>query len=222
MENEPTLVRISIISNVRAGRDALAQALAVYADITVLGVHPPDREALGAIARARPDAVLLDWLTARDETLLARLRSAGAKVIVLGVLEDESEVLACAASGVSGYIPHDASLDMVVGMIAAVVRGELVCSPRMAAAMFKRIASLGAAPAAHNGSGGGAPPLTPRETEIAALLEHGLSNKEIARSLGIRVATVKNHVHHILGRLQVRRRGEAALAHRQRSEVAAD
>jgi len=52
--------------------------------------------------------------------------------------------------------------------------------------------------------------LTHREKEIVALLEQGLSNKEIARSLHIGNATVKNHIHNILSKLQVRRRGEAA------------
>jgi DNA-binding NarL/FixJ family response regulator len=61
------------------------------------------------------------------------------------------------------------------------------------------------APAAHAGPG-----LTDREREVAVLLERGMSNKEIAGALGIEVPTVKNHVHHVLEKLGVRRRGEAA------------
>lgn len=222
MDDQLQPTRIFIVSEVRIARDTLAQALPEFSWVAVAGSRSPDDRAVDEIAALRPDAVLVDWATVRGTTLVARLAAAapGVKVIAFGVVEEEAEVFACAATGVSGYIPRDASLDMLVRMIGAVVRGELVCSPRMAAIMFRRIAALGAA-SPHNGCNGGGPPLTPREAEIADLLENGLSNKEIARALGIRVATVKNHVHHILERLQVRRRGEAAVANRQRNHVTA-
>jgi DNA-binding NarL/FixJ family response regulator len=72
--------------------------------------------------------------------------------------------------------------------------------------MFRQIAELSTGP--RDGSPGGL--LTEREREIVGLIDAGLSNKKIALSLGIEVATVKNHVHHILEKLQVTRRGEAA------------
>ena len=76
----------------------------------------------------------------------------------------------------------------------------------MTASLLRRVAALAA------GNGGGLPraQLTSREREIVGLIDRGLSNKEIARDLGIEVATVKNHVHNILEKLQVHRRGEAA------------
>jgi len=83
------------------------------------------------------------------------------------------------------------------------VRNELVCSPRIAALLFSRIAAIGS-----ERSHGSA--LTRREHEIVSLMTQGLSNKEIARQLRIQNATVKNHIHSILGKLHVRRRGEVA------------
>ena len=76
----------------------------------------------------------------------------------------------------------------------------------MAASLLRRVAALAAV------HGGELPRgrLTSREREIVRLIDQGLSNKEIARDLGIEVATVKNHVHNILEKLQVHRRGEAA------------
>jgi DNA-binding NarL/FixJ family response regulator len=81
--------------------------------------------------------------------------------------------------------------------------GEAICSPRVAADAFSRLARLSA----------GRPPaplseLTPREQEVARLIEQGMSNKQIARRLVITLATVKNHVHNVLEKLRVRRRGE--------------
>src|SRR5439155_827652 len=101
---------------------------------------------------------------------------------------------------------REASIDDLVTVIESVARGEAICSPRVAAGLLRRVAALAA------GHGGDLPraQLTNREREIVRLIDNGLSNKEIARALGIEVATVKNHVHNILEKLQVHRRGEAA------------
>jgi two-component system, NarL family, nitrate/nitrite response regulator NarL len=86
------------------------------------------------------------------------------------------------------------------------MRNELVCSPRIAALLFSRVAVIGSerSHASDNGA------LTRREHEIVSLMTQGLSNKEIARQLRIQNATVKNHIHSILAKLHVRRRGEVA------------
>ena len=127
-------------------------------------------------------------------------------MVALGVADADDHVLGCAEAGVAGYVPRDASLDDLVAVIESAFRGEAICSPRIAGSLLRRIATLaagqnGTMPLAH---------LTGREREIVRLIDRGLSNKEIARDLGIEVATVKNHVHNILEKLQVRRRGEAA------------
>src|SRR5881296_1366294 len=95
---------------------------------------------------------------------------------------------------------------ILVDMAMPESRGVAICSPRVAACLLRRVAALAA------GHGGDLPraQLTNREREIVRLIDNGLSNKEIARALGIEVATVKNHVHNILEKLQVHRRGEAA------------
>jgi two-component system, NarL family, nitrate/nitrite response regulator NarL len=221
MKHQPEPIRIFIVCNLRVSREALVQVLSGYATVAVAGSRPNDEGALEEIACSRPDAVLVDWSAVSDNGTVRRLGSAspGVKVIAFGVAENEGEVLACAAAGVSGYIPQDAPLDALVRRIGAVVRGELLCSPRMAAIMFRHVGSMQTSPATPSDSAGPGSALTPREAEIANLLELGLSNKEIARALGIRVATVKNHVHHVLRRLQIRRRTEAGVANRQRNHI---
>jgi DNA-binding NarL/FixJ family response regulator len=82
------------------------------------------------------------------------------------------------------------------------MRGELVCSPRTAGMLLNHVAKPS--------SGPDNDVLTPREREIVSLMSEGLSNKHIARQLGIQNATVKSHVHSILSKMHVRRRGEAA------------
>ena len=85
------------------------------------------------------------------------------------------------------------------------MEGRMHCAPHIAAAMFNRLAGL----LRESDAPGSLPPLTSRESEILALVEQGRSNKEIARQLAISSATVKNHMHDILQKLRVSRRGQA-------------
>src|SRR5262249_35072326 len=129
-----------------------------------------------------------------------------ARIVALAAPEAESEVLACAEAGVSSFVPRDASLDELVNAVECVARGGAVCSPRTTAILLHRIATM----TRGLDSTRGLERLTAREQEIMCLLASGRSNKEIARELGIETTTTKNHVHNILEKLKVRRRGEAA------------
>src|SRR5262249_34883111 len=116
--------------------------------------------------------------------------------------------------GVTGYVTREASLDELVAVIQSVARGEMLCSPRIAGALVRRVASLAAASPVRPRVA-----LTGRELEIVALIDGGLSNKTTPGRLLIAVATVKNHVHSILEKLQVRARGEAAAEVRARGTL---
>jgi two-component system nitrate/nitrite response regulator NarL len=127
-----------------------------------------------------------------------------ARIVVLNLSDtDEQGVIAWAEAGVSGLLARDVDVDEVAQAVETTARGGTVCSPPLAALLLKRMArSAEERPVTS--------PLTSREREIAKLLEQGLSNKEIAARLEIELATVKNHVHSILTKLNARRRGQAA------------
>jgi DNA-binding NarL/FixJ family response regulator len=129
-----------------------------------------------------------------------------AKIIALGVEDDEDIVLACAEAGVSGFVPPEGTLDDLLATVESVRRGEILCSPRTAGVLLRRVASL----AGNRDSAWIELRLTRRELQIVQLIDEGCSNKEIARLLTISLATVKNHVHNILEKLDVTRRSEAA------------
>jgi len=177
-------------------------------ELSIVGAAADLEEALTCVRDLRPDLALIDL--AMPESLAAvraiRVLSTEARVVALAVPEIEEEVLACAEAGVAGYVPREAGVADLISTIQTVGRGELLCSPRMAAAFRERLTSL----AASQASSGSERRLTGREIEILGLLERGLSNKDLARQLGIEVATVKNHVHNILEKLRVHRRGQAA------------
>jgi two-component system nitrate/nitrite response regulator NarL len=200
--------RIFILSSIKLYREGLALSLSRRPELEVIGDAAPSVEALARVASTAPAAVLLDFTIPGALNLpkeLDRLRP-GVKVIAFAVGEIDNELIACAEAGIAGFVTQDGSVDDLVASILNALRGEVICSPRVAGLLFKRMAALSdAAPALHGKSG-----LTRRECEIIGLVDEGLSNKEIARSLRIASATVKNHVHNILEKLRVSRRGEAA------------
>jgi two-component system nitrate/nitrite response regulator NarL len=159
--------------------------------------------------------LILDFGT-RDNLELARLvnvRLPSVKVVAFAVRDLETDVLACAEAGVSTYVGPESSVEDLVGAIRCALRDELCCSARMAAMLFRRVGML-ARGSLQLESG----LLTRREEEILQCIEQGLSNKEIARTPRIRGTTVKNHVHNVLRKLSVRRRGEAAARLRARRD----
>jgi DNA-binding NarL/FixJ family response regulator len=128
-------------------------------------------------------------------------------VVALGVEECPDRIIGLAEAGARGYVPLDGDIDDVIRATVSATRGELHCPPHIAFAMWRRIGAPGAArpepePKVH---------LTRREQEVLALISLGASNQQIARELFIELRTVKNHVHNILSKLGVKRRGEAAV-----------
>jgi DNA-binding NarL/FixJ family response regulator len=197
---------IFILSDVRLYREGLARSLAQRPDLGAVGISALNAEALAEIADAMPAAVLLDFAAPGALHFLREINRLipGIKVIAFAVSEIEDDLIACIEAGIAGFVTRDASVDDLVQSIKNALRDEVICPPRIAGMLFKRVAALSEAGTASPQT------LTRREREIAELLNEGLSNKEIARSLQIGSATVKNHVHNILEKLHVRRRGEAA------------
>lgn len=205
------LPRVLIVSDVRLYREGLAAMLAGTASVKVvasLALH----ELAFCTPRLAADVMLLDFNLLKSLACGVRLDSYPTKKIIAFAVSDmEGDILACAEAGISGFIGKDGSAEEVIATIEAVGRRELRCSPRAAGMLFRRLAELSRSEAPRPDVGG----LSNRELEVIDLLEQGRSNKEIARQLGIRAATVKNHVHNILEKLKVRRRGEVPAALRR-------
>ena len=215
-DSSPTKTRVLVIAAARLYRDGIAQALGRREHFEVAGTARTAAEAIERLPATRPDVSLVDLALPGSLDLVRALRVVhpGGHVVALGVPEDEIEVIACAEAGVAGLVTLEGSLEDLEAMLESVGRGETLCSPRMAAALLRRVATL----ADGNGAESAAT-LTARERQVMQLLERGLSNKEIARELHIEPTTVKNHVHNILEKLHVRRRAEAAARFRRRVPV---
>ena len=201
-------VRVLIVSDVRLYRDGLAHGLGAHHGLLVVGTATHIDEAIRLAADLLPSVILVDHALPDGFPAIRLILAArpGVKVVVLGVLEEDENVLACAEAGVAGYVPREASLEDLIEAIECAARGELRCSPQIGATLLRQLARR----AAGSEDARSRPPLTSREVEIVRLIEQGLSNKEIAGRLGIQVATVKNHVHNLLEKLRIHRRTEAA------------
>ena len=214
--SDPRLVRsatsIVVVADVRLYREGLCNALSRREDFVVDGEATSVESAVRSVTSVHPDVVVLDMATKGSLDIARAInRSAPAVKIVAFALEElDRNVFACAEAGIAAWVAREGTVDDLATTIESVTREELVCSARMAAAMFRRLGSL----AKSSPKPADDAPLTTREREIVVLIERGLSNKEIAQRLTIEVATVKNHVHSILGKLNVATRAEVAACHR--------
>jgi two-component system nitrate/nitrite response regulator NarL len=207
-------LRILIAGSTRFYIDGLALLLERDPAFAVAGVARTASELLAVAAAVAPDVVLLDLGLAASIEHVREL--GGAPVVVLAVSEHGPEIVACAEAGGAGFVTRDSSYEELAATVQSAARGELLCSPRIAAVLLGRVGALAAEARA---PGPAASPLTARELEIAELIDQRLSNKEIAVRLSIEVATVKNHVHNILEKLQVSRRADAAAHVRRLTRV---
>jgi DNA-binding NarL/FixJ family response regulator len=211
MDSRPepwSVTRILIASDVRLYSEGIRQFLSGTTDLEVIGIVADTTEAIRQVSESSPDVVLLDQALPRGLEVLRALRElqSPCRVVALGVPDHEEILLTWAEAGVAGFVPRDATVESLRDTISSAARGELNCSARVAGTLLQRLQ--------HRARDlPDLPPrlaLTNREVEIVQLVDQGMSNKEIAARLGIEIATVKNHVHNVLEKLQVHRRAEAA------------
>jgi len=186
-------------------------------ELTVAAADGPNGDLVDRLRESHFDLVVIDGST----DLEAGLKTVGTLADRLDHVEVVTVDLAAVADAVSfveagahAYLLRDSGLDDLLRTLGEVRRGRAPCEPAVAALVLERLTRLAddaGAPAAPPGE-----PLTPREMEVLELLSDGLSNKEVAVRLGVALSTVKNHVHNLLTKMGVGRRGEAVkLAYQQ-------
>ncbi|MCE6998450.1 response regulator transcription factor [Saccharothrix sp. S26] len=201
------MIKVFVVARVRVYRDSVERCLADSPRIVVAGTAAEPAQARLAVPSARPDVLLLDLGADAAQPFTRELRSSSPATKVVGLAGDAvADVIGFVESGMLGYLAPDATLSELVTAIERASRGEATCPPHVTARLFHRLADRAA------GSRGRlrtTPRLTARELEVLRLIDRGLANKEIARALSISLSTVKNHVHHLLRKLQVEHRAAA-------------
>jgi DNA-binding NarL/FixJ family response regulator len=201
--------RIFLLSDVRLYREGLLWRLEQQQDLEVLGAADFSRVSVGQVVELQPDVIILD-IGGPNAVGLAKslaISVPSGKMVAFAMSEIDHLVLACAEVGIAGYVAPEGSEEDLVAAIEYALRGELYCSPRVAGILLRRVAAGSPQPERPTQLTS----LTERERQILGLVGEGMSNKEIGRALRIGASTVKNHVHNILDKLQVHRRGQAAV-----------
>lgn len=203
--------RVIVVSGVRIVRDGLADAI---------GRSRQDGQiescaSLAAAAELVQDpsvSVLVLDMSMPSALAFARAltsRRPDFQIVAFAVSDADPALIACVEAGITGFVPCDGSIDLLLSTLDAIERGEALVSPKLAATLMRRLVRLG-----RDAEPANPIQLTRREQEILSLIDRGLSNKQIASCLSIEPPTVKNHVHNILEKMRVHRRGEAAAAFR--------
>ncbi len=203
-------IRVVVAAQVRLFREGLAEVLGRVGPFDVVASAADEAGIVAMLEHHQPQILLVDTgLLADPRRVAALVRTAPrVKIVAVGAFEDEEEVVSYAEAGVAGYVTREQALDELAATLESVARGEMLCAPSIAATLLRRVASAAAQDAGTDA--GRHARLTERELEIVDLLAEGLSNKQISGRLNIEVATVKNHVHSVLEKLQVPRRGDVA------------
>ena len=201
-------MRMLLVIDVPFYRDGLQKLLSQDGDVVMVGAVAGS-DALTAVAQYSPDLVLLDINATHARETLRQLRAFAhaPRVVALAVDEQNPCIVEWLEAGVSGYVSRQANYAELLQVLHAASCGEWVCSPRVMSFLLGRLSALATEAVPRIGE---SQALTPREREILELVGKGLSNKRIANALRISHATAKNHVHHILGKLQLNSRSEVA------------
>jgi two-component system, NarL family, nitrate/nitrite response regulator NarL len=210
-----------LCTHIRLYREALTELLGREPDLEVGAAVATADQCLDAVHACRAEMVLVDGDAPDATDALARLKRLAQPphVVALGLPEEEAALVAYAEAGVSAYVTREDSLAELIATLRAAAMGDLRCSSRTAGILMRHVAKLAAE---LNSRAAAAQPvhLTRRELEIASLMDAGLPNKQIAQRLQIELPTVKNHIHHILEKLDVNGRGEATAVLRARGLIA--
>ena len=209
MTGEPRRIRIVVVDDHTLFRRGITALLSRVPGFDVAGEAADGLDGIKAVALHKPDVVLLDLHMpgiSGVDAMKSILRDApDTRVVMLTVSEDADDLMTALRSGALGYLLKNIESEFLVESIRRAADGESVLSPEMTGKLLREVRA-GATPSAPAG-----PALSPREREILQHLARGASNKEIARDLDVAESTVKIHVQHILRKLDLTSRVQAAV-----------
>ncbi len=201
-------IRLFITDDHKIVRKGMGALLATEPDIEVVGEAANGIEAVTAVSEIRPDVILMDLVMPKMDGIEAIRQITHdwpeARILVMTSFATDDKVFPAIKAGAIGYLLKDSGPDALVQAIRQVHRGEPSLHPKIAKKMLMELGRP-------SGQKPTTDPLTERESDVLALVARGLSNQEIAQELVISEATVRTHVSHILSKLHLASRTQAAL-----------
>ena len=200
-------IRVLLVDDHAVVREGLRAFLELQEGIEVVGEAADGEEAIEAATRLWPHVILMDLVMPKLDGVAAmrslRERVPDARVIVLTSFLDDDKLLPALRSGAAGYLLKNAEPQELVRAVRAAHAGEAMLDPVVAARLVETLAA--------DGDEGPLDRLTPREREVLVLIGRGFPNKRIARELDVSEKTIKTHVGHVLAKLGVTDRTQAAV-----------
>jgi DNA-binding NarL/FixJ family response regulator len=203
-------IRVLLVDDHAMVRRGLQSFLGAVDGIEVIGDAPDGQAALddlgrrAAYGRPMPHVVLMDLMMPRlggiDAIAAVRKAHPDTKVVALTSYDDLERARAALEAGASGYVLKDAESDEIAAAVRAAARDEVHLDAKIARALAR---SMGGGPAAGE--------LTSREREVLVLVAEGKSNQDIADALVISERTARTHVSHVIGKLGLESRVQAAI-----------
>ena len=210
--------RLAIVDDHELARESLQNMLSDEPDIEIVGEAANGREALLLCSRVRPDLILMDVRMPEMDGLAAtkevKQRYPETSVMMLTMHENPDYLLEALKAGAAGYVLKDAPQQEIIEAVRRVRNGESPMDPELAARLLRRLTSEGEMQSETRVPQAAAyetESLTPRELEVLGLMKLGRTNREIAEDLVISLGTAKNHVEHIMGKLNVSDRTQAVV-----------
>jgi DNA-binding NarL/FixJ family response regulator len=192
---------------VRAGLRTILEA---EEDINVCGEVSDGLLAISAAEDLHPDVVLMDVrmpnLDGLEATRRIAARGASPRIVILTTFDLDEYVFEALRAGASGFLLKDTTADELVRAVRLAVAGDALLAPSVTRRLIERYANRTAGPSAQS-----LEMLTEREREVLLLVARGLSNTEVAERLFLGESTVKTHVAHLLGKLELRDRVQAVV-----------
>ncbi len=234
MNRPPAPIKLFVVDDHTLFRRGLVALLGQDEDLQVVGEAGDAAQALRLAPALQPDVVLMDnhlpGVSGIDAIKDLRQQLPLARVLMLTVSEDVHDLAMALRNGAHGYLLKTIDGDLLADAIRRAVRGEPVVSLEL---MGKLVAAFQAQDGPPAADGAAAAPcavpdeaapalaaLTPREEDVLREIARGASNKEIARTLDIAETTVKIHVQHILRKLELTSRVQAAVYATDRQRIA--
>ena len=194
------MIRVLVADDHPIVRGGIVALLSAAGDIEVVAEAADGLEAVRLAAEHRPDVVLMDLrmpgLNGDEATARILAANPAARVVILTTYESDASILTAIEAGASGYLLKAAPQEEILAGVRSVARGEVALAPSIAAMLVQRVAKP-------------AVTLSPRETEVLALVAQGSSNPSIAAALFVSEATVKTHLLHVFEKLGVSDRTRA-------------
>jgi DNA-binding NarL/FixJ family response regulator len=208
---------VFVVAANRFFRESLLRLFRSDRGLRVLGAAESSPLIGDQVSRANPQIVALnpEWDdSAYFATRAIHQAAPRAKILMIGMKDDHETFIKAVRAGAVGYLLQDASGKQILAAIHQLTQRSVVCPPHLEWILFDLVAGRATVESFFRQS---PPNLTPREQELGSLVAKGLANKEIAERLNLSVQTVKNHVHSILRKAQVKSR--SALARRFESQA---